>query len=112
MNTYYTYLWLRIDGSPYYAGKGKGNHGFSSRDHRVKCPQDPVRIITQEWLSEEQAFEAEKFLIAYYGRIDLGTGCLRNLTDGGDAPPSRLGQTFSETIRQKSAEHLRINPNL
>jgi len=84
MGNFYTYLWLRDDGTPYYAGKGKGNRAFTKGSHRVKCPKDSSQIIVQEWLSEEDAFDAEKFLIAYYGRLDLGTGCLRNLTDGGE----------------------------
>ena len=75
---FYTYLWLREDGSPYYVGKGT-----LERAHRKGAPPEE-RIIVQEWLSEEQAFTAEIFLIAFYGRIDLGTGCLRNLTAGGE----------------------------
>lgn len=78
--TFYTYLWLRDDGSPYYVGKGRGERAF-----RRGAPP-PERIIVQDWPSEELAFEGEKLLIAYYGRIDLGTGCLRNLSDGGDGP--------------------------
>jgi len=98
--TYYTYLWLRVDGSPYYVGKGKGKRGFASAGHGVHCPKDSTRIITQDWLSEEQAFEAEIFLIAYYGRIDLGTGCLRNRTHGGEGCPGFHGA--------KSEEHRRL----
>jgi hypothetical protein len=88
---FYTYLWLREDGTPYYVGKGKGNRGFESKSHRHECPPKE-RIIIQSWDSEEEAFEAEKFLIAHYGRIDLSTGCLRNLTDGGENPPSWKGR--------------------
>ena len=85
--TYYTYLWLRQDGTPYYVGKGTGKRGFVSFNHGVKCPRDHSRIIAQEQSSEEAAFAVEKFLITYYGRLDLGTGCLRNLTGGGENPP-------------------------
>ena len=38
----------------------------------------------QYYASEEEAFEAERFFIAFYGRADLGRGFLRNLTDGGE----------------------------
>lgn len=37
----------------------------------------------QYWPSEKDAFVEEKALIAKYGRKDLGTGCLRNMSDGG-----------------------------
>lgn len=96
---FYTYLWLRTDGTPYYAGKGKGRRGFINWGHSVPCPKDKERIITQEWLTENQAYEAEKFLIAYYGRLDEGTGCLRNRTNGGDG-----GATFGHKGHKHSAE--------
>jgi hypothetical protein len=83
---FYTYLWLRADGTPYYAGKGKDDRGFVSRAHHVRRPKDRARIIIQEWPSEADAFEGEKLLIAFYGRKDLGTGILHNHTDGGDGP--------------------------
>ena len=85
---FYTYLWLRLDGTPYYAGKGKGKRAFQNDGHYVPCPKDTERIILQHWPSEEEAFEAEKLLIAVYGRVDQGTGVLRNLTDGGDGGPA------------------------
>jgi hypothetical protein len=61
------------------------------------CPPKE-RVITQDWDSEEIAFEAEKFLILFYGRVDQGTGCLRNLTDGGENPPSAKGIKRSEAF--------------
>jgi len=100
---FYTYLWLREDGTPYYAGKGKGVRGFTSREHRVKCPSKD-RIIIQKWPSEEDAFEAEKFLITYYGREDLGTGCLRNLTEGGENPPNHKGRKRSEETKKRMSK--------
>ena len=101
---FYTYLWLREDGSPYYAGKGKGRRAFFRHNHYVNPPRERSRIILQEWPSEELAFEGEKMLIAYYGRIDQGTGCLRNLTDGGDGPAGL--QHTQETRKAMSAAHL------
>jgi hypothetical protein len=77
--TFYTYLWLREDGTPYYVGKGKGNRAI-----RKGSPTDLDRVLIQEFPCEADAFSAEKFLIAYYGRKDNGTGILRNLTDGGE----------------------------
>lgn len=81
---FYTYLWLRYDGSPYYVGKGKGHRAFYSDGHTVRRPKDDARILIQYHESEADAITAEIFLIVFYGRLDLGTGCLRNRTDGGD----------------------------
>lgn len=99
--SFYTYLWLRNSngtfpaGTPYYVGKGKGDRAFFKYDRPINPPTDKHLILLQEFLSEVEAFEAEQFLIAYYGRIDQGTGCLRNLTDGGE------GATLSKEIREK-----------
>ncbi len=58
-------------------------------------------ILLEPHISEEEAFEAEKFLISYYGRKDLGTGCLRNKTNGGEGPS---GYRHSETSIKKMKE--------
>lgn len=102
---FYTYLWLREDGTPYYVGKGKGKRGFESKSHRHRCP--PIeRIVINYWPDEETAYAYEMFLIDFYGRIDLGSGCLRNLTDGGDKPPSAKGikrsEEFCEEMRTRT----------
>jgi hypothetical protein len=41
-------------------------------------------VFVAQNLSETDAFALEVSLIAQHGRIDNGTGCLRNLSDGGD----------------------------
>ena len=100
---FYTYIWLRDDGTPYYVGKGHGERAFSPYKRRFSKPQDSSCILIQEFPSEEDALAAEIFLIAYYGRKDKGTGVLRNLTDGGENPPSKLGFKHSEeTIKHFS----------
>jgi hypothetical protein len=98
---YYTYLWLRRDGTPYYAGKGKDRRGFTGKDHFVHCPSEHERIVIQHHPSENEALEAEKFLIAFYGRKDNGTGCLRNLTDGGEWGGYWTGKTLSAEHKEK-----------
>ena len=80
---FYTYLWLREDGTPYYVGKGKNRRAYVQTGHIVKVPPRE-RIVIHFVESEADAFETEIALIWYYGRKDLGTGILRNLTDGGD----------------------------
>jgi hypothetical protein len=93
---FYTYLWLREDGTPYYVGKGTGKRAI-----RKGSPQDLTRILIQEHESEADAFTAEIFLIAYYGRIDLGTGCLRNRTDGGEGHSGYLTPPALRTKRSQ-----------
>ena len=92
MNEFYVYGYFRQRssksgeiGTPYYIGKGKGNRCFSRKSHNAKPPKNPDnnRIILDN-LTEEEAFAEEIKLIKLYGRIDLGTGCLRNRTDGGE----------------------------
>jgi hypothetical protein len=79
--TFYTYLWLREDGSPYYVGKGKGDRAwYSSAGHR---PPDRSRIRIQFWPDEATALAFEIYQIDFWGRKDLGTGILRNMSDGG-----------------------------
>src|ERR1700728_3802345 len=58
--TFYTYMWLREDGTPYYVGKGHG-----ARAIRKGSPSLD-RILIQEFESEADAFAAEVFLIAHY----------------------------------------------
>lgn len=83
--SFYTYLWLRYDGTPYYVGKGKNDRGFMSGGHRnINRPKDPARILIQNCESEQEAFEIERFLISLYGRRDLSVGPLLNKTDGGE----------------------------
>jgi hypothetical protein len=79
---FYTYLWLRDDGTPYYVGKGRGKRAYNNY-HRLKPPINRDLIRIQLWEDEAVAFAYERYFIDFYGRKDLGTGCLRNLTDGG-----------------------------
>jgi hypothetical protein len=103
MAFFYTYMWLREDGTPYYVGKGHGKRAFERANHRFCPPTDPVNILIQEWPDEMSAFEGEKLLIAIYGRKDIGTGCLRNLTEGGENPPRSVkGSRSAEFCRQVS----------
>lgn len=94
----YTYMWLREDGTPYYVGKGTGERAF----RKGSPPRE--RILLELHESEADAFTAEKFLIAYYGRKDNGTGILRNLTDGGEGvsgSEAHIGHFVSEDTKEK-----------
>ena len=99
---YYTYAYLREDRTPYYIGKGKGNRISRNNGRGCKKPKDKSRIIfLKQNLTEQEAFKHEIYMIAVFGRIDLGTGILHNKSSGGEGP--------SGCIRTKEQrEHLSI----
>ena len=100
-NRFYTYAYLRKeDKTPYYIGKGTGKRAYDRKTHRVKVPDDRDRIIfLKENVSEREAWDYEREMIQFYGRKDLGTGILRNLSDGGEGPANP-----SPESRKKNSE--------
>ena len=97
---YYTYAYLREDGTPYYIGKGKGDRIYRRRSTDTKPPKDKSRILfLKKNLTEQEAFKHEKYMIAVFGRKDLGTGILYNRTDGGEG-----NSNPSEKTRRKLRE--------
>lgn len=71
-----------------------------------------VEIIAEN-LSKEEACELEIFLISSYGRRDLGTGTLVNMTDGGEgvsgfSPPPE--QRNSVSMKMKGTRTGKDNP--
>jgi len=84
-NKFYTYAYLREDKTPYYIGKGKESRAYKRSKKDIKPPKDKTKIIyLKQNLTEEEAFKHEIYMIAVFGRIDLGTGILYNRTNGGD----------------------------
>ena len=109
---YYVYGYIRkiasMDGpagSFYYIGKGMGDRARANHGH-IHVPKDPKRIVKiAENLTEEDAFSLEKSQIKEYGRIDNGTGCLRNLTDGGEGP-SGYKYTEEQCAKQSAIQKI------
>ena len=124
-NRFYTYAYLREDRTPYYIGKGKGYRIYSTR-RRNNPPKDKSRIIfLKQNITEEEAFKHEIYMIAVFGRIDLGTGILHNRTNGGEGVSGAIiseetkrkqseankGKTFSEERKRKMSEARKGNTN-
>jgi hypothetical protein len=108
-NRFYTYAYLREDRTPYYIGKGKGNRVCCKHKCEVNPPKDKSRIIfLKQNLTEEEAFKHEIYMIAVFGRKDLGTGILRNRTNGGEGGS---GVIFNEERRKKISEKKRGEHN-
>jgi hypothetical protein len=102
---YYTYAYLREDRTPYYIGKGKGNRAYRRSKTDIKPPKDKSRIlILKKNLTEEESFKHEIYMIAVFGRKDLGTGILHNRTNGGEGS---YGAILSEEHKRKIAEACR-----
>ena len=112
---FYTYAYLRRDKTPYYIGKGSGKRIYSKKGRPCGTPKDTSRIIfLKQNLTEKEAFEHEAYMIAVFGRKDLGTGVLYNRTNGGEGSsgairPSELRRKISQTLKGRtfSEEHLK-----
>ena len=117
---HYLYRHIRLDkNEPFYIGIGTKPEKFSEtyeseycrafskqrKDSKiwklvVKKTDYEVEILME---SEDYEFLKEKEIefIKLYGRIDKGTGCLANMTDGGDGT---LGVVVSEEKKKKLSE--------
>jgi len=124
MENYYTYAYLREDRTPYYIGKGKTNRAYVTHRKRKGSHKPPPKeqiLILKSNLTEDEAFKHERYMIAVFGRKDLETGILRNLTDGGEGSSGRKhsdltkqkikqkrkNQIISDNVKQKMSESRR-----
>jgi len=76
---------MRVEKTPYYIVKGEKDRIYKKGKGEVKPPKDKSRVIfLKQNLTETEAFRHEIYMIAVFGRKDLGTGILHNRTGGGD----------------------------
>ena len=86
---YYVYAYLRENGTPYYIGKGKNKRAWQLHEN-IKRPLYKNIVILEQGLTEVEAISLECQMIQLYGRKDLGTGILRNRTDGGEGTTNSI----------------------
>ena len=109
MKEYYTYAYLREDGTPYYIGKGKGNRINDYHTKFVKVPAEKKRLFLKQNLTEEEAFNHEIYMISIFGRKDLGTGILINRSDGGLGGRNVRSRSFNQEQKDQIRERMRGN---
>lgn len=117
---YYIYIHIRHDnGEVFYVGKGSIHKRHSDPYHRAhsKRGRNPIwkKIVNKTTYStsivyqsdvESEIFSKEVEFIKLYGRKDLKTGTLSNLTDGGEGPvgiSDELRAYYSLTRKGKKA---------
>jgi hypothetical protein len=116
------------DYTPIYIGKGKWDNK-RHKDHLKECRNkifenkinywnknniEPMIVILEKDLTEQEAWDLETRLIISLGRVDLKTGPLLNLTDGGEGPSGRTPWNkgkktqdyMSPEARKKHTEYL------
>jgi hypothetical protein len=116
--TFYTYILVNsLDNQPFYVGKGSGTRmyqhlreatrsTFTKRSVHCKI----LSILSQKGKikyekfvakNEQAAFDKEKDFIATYGRKDIGTGILCNLSDGGEGSTN----INPESVKRRAEKH-------
>lgn len=136
-NMFFVYAHYRADdpnGDPFYIGKGKNARDLSRKRNRywknIEAKHGFVAKKLKENLTEQDAWDLEIALIAQYGKLIDNTGCLANITDGGEGASGTIhtpetkakwssakkGKTWEEiygieqaaAIREKRKTHKRI----
>jgi hypothetical protein len=107
------YRHIRLDTNmPFYVGMGesiKRAYSLSKRNKNwhdiIKATSYKVDIVFED-LNTEEASEKEKEFISIYGRLDLGTGTLCNLTNGGIGTLGRIIPEVEKNSRSISAKNM------
>lgn len=121
---------------PFYVGKGKGNRIYAHLEeaktylntgnlnnvrnlHKIhtiikiwkEIGIDPIIVKIRKNLTSFESGELEKYLISIIGRSDIKTGCLTNLTSGGDGVTNRSKESL-EISTSKFKETIKNNPEI
>lgn len=107
----YVYIHLKNDNEPFYVGIGykkKYKRAFETKGrneiwYRILNKYPVTSKVIYDNLTWKEACEIEKTLISFFGRLDKKTGCLVNLTDGGEGA---FGVIFSKERCEKISKAL------
>ena len=112
---YYVYAHYKSDdpeGQPFYIGKGKNKRDASKYRNRfwkniVKKHGFIVKRV-RENLTEQEAWDLETELIKKYGKLIDNTGCLSNISDGGEGSSGTIHskETKEKWSKAKKGRHL------
>lgn len=121
-NNYYIYFHINpIKNEVFYVGKGircraKVKKGRSKLWENVSNKYGYTISYPHKNISEKEAFKLETYYISKFGRMDLGNGCLVNLTDGGEGCSGHIfTQEHKDNIGKSmkgrifSEEHIKRN---
>ena len=113
---FYTYAYLRSNGTPYYIGMGTGRRAFVKHSN-VKVPPPERILFLKTGLTHGEAVRHEIYMISVLGRKDKGEGILWNFTDGGEGVPGNNRGILTAIERNPNhqkdafARMLELNPN-
>lgn len=121
----FTYEDLIFEYEPFYIGKGKNdrinehcqNCHLEKDTNKLKVNKikkiineklDIIKIKIYENINEDDAFEKENYLIDLIGRIDIETGTLVNLTNGGEGSSGRITSEETKSKISESVSNLEL----
>ena len=115
---YIVYQHRRLDNNIiFYIGIGKDKNRAHNKSSRSKPWKDMIKNhmyiveIIHEGITKQEAILIEIDLIKKYGRRDLGTGELVNMTDGGEQHSGFSGDLLKRIHTTKAHDKVRLKTN-